>query len=306
MHPSKAPSSDGMSPFFFQKFWNIVGYDVTSAILFVLNLGFLLWKMNYTHIVLVPKKNDPNSLGDFWLISLGNVISLLLSKVMVNRLNLILPRVISNAQSAFISDRIIITNNTTVAFKLLNRMRKRRRGKDGQMAVKLDISKAYDCVEWQFLRKMMIQLGFDERWVALTMETVHSASYSILINVEPKGLIKPTRGIKQGDPLSPYLFLLCAEGLLAMLRRAEEQRQIQGILSCRGGIRVSHLLFVDDCLLFCQAKVEECQNLLNLLHNYEVVIGQAINRGKTTLFLKKNTRVTIKQTIQSMLGAQVF
>ena len=74
----------------------------------------------------------------------------------------------------------------------------------------------------------------------------------------------------------------------------------------QGGIRVSHLLFVDDCLLFYQAKVEECQNLLNLLHNYEVVIGQAINRGKTTLFLKKNTRVTIKQTIQSMLGAQVF
>ena len=206
MHPSKAPGSDGMSSFFFQKFWNIVGYDVTSAILFVLNLGFLLRKMNYTHIVLVPKKNDPNSLGDFWPISLGNVISLVLSKVMVNRLKLILPQVISNAQSAFIPDRIIITDNTAIAFKLLHRMRNRRRGKDGQMAVKLDISKAYDCVEWQFLWKMMIQLGFDERWVALTMEIVHSASYSVLINVEPKGLIKPTRGIKRGDPLSPYLF----------------------------------------------------------------------------------------------------
>ena len=98
MHPLKALGSDGMSPFFFRKFWNIVGYDVTSAILFVLNLGFLLRKMNYTHIVLVPKKNDPSSLGDFRPISLGNVISRLLSKVMANQLKIILPRVISDAQ----------------------------------------------------------------------------------------------------------------------------------------------------------------------------------------------------------------
>lgn len=147
----------------------------------------------------------------------------------------------------------------------------------------------------------MIRMGFDERWVTLAMETVHLASYAVLING-----IKPTRRIKQGDPLSPYLFLLCAEGLSAMLKRAEEQRKIQGILSCRGGIHVSHLLFADDCLLFCQAKVEECKNLLNLLHSYEVASGQAINRGKTTLFFSKNTRANIKQSIQSMLGAQVF
>ena len=75
-------------------------------------------------------------------------------------------------------------------------MQNRRRGKDGQMAVKLDISKAYDRVEWEFLRKMMIKLGFDERWVALAMETIITASYSVLLNGEPKGFIKSTRGIK--------------------------------------------------------------------------------------------------------------
>ena len=143
MHPSKAPGPDDMSPFFFQKYWNAVGFDVTTAIPSVLNLGHLLQKMNYIHIVLVLKKNDPQYISEFWPISLGNVVSRLFSKVLANRLKLILPRVISDAQSAFVSERLI-TNNTTIAFEVLHRIQNRRRGKDGQMAVKLDISKAYN------------------------------------------------------------------------------------------------------------------------------------------------------------------
>ena len=130
MHPSKAPGPDGMSPFFFQKFWSIVGHDVTSVILSALNSGRFLHKMNYNHIALVPKKNDPQSLGDFRPISLGNVISRLFSKVLANRLKQILPRVILDAQSSFIPERII-TDNTTVAFEVLHRMRNSQRGNDG-------------------------------------------------------------------------------------------------------------------------------------------------------------------------------
>ena len=111
---------------FSKNVWSIVGHDVTSAILSAINSGCLLHKMNYTHIVLVPTKNDPQNLGDFRPISLGNMISRLFLKVLANRLKQILPSVISDAQSAFISKRII-TNNTTVAFEVLHR----RRGKDG-------------------------------------------------------------------------------------------------------------------------------------------------------------------------------
>lgn len=84
------------------------------------------------------------------------------------------------------------------------------------MAVKLDINKAYDWINWSFLRGLILRLGFDERWICLAMETVCTASYSMLINGEPHGFISPSRGIKQGDPLSPYLFLLCVEGLSAL------------------------------------------------------------------------------------------
>ena len=119
MHPSKAPGPDGMSPFFFQKYWHIVGPDVTGVVLSVLHFGRSLKKMNFTHIVLIPKKNDPQSITEFRPISLSNVVSRIISKVLANRIKSILPTVISDAESAFIPDRLI-TDNTTVAFEMLH------------------------------------------------------------------------------------------------------------------------------------------------------------------------------------------
>ena len=121
MHPSKSPGLDGMSPFFFQKYWNIVERDVTEVVLFVLHSGHFLQKMNYTHIVLIPKIKVPKIVADFRLISLTNVISRSVSKVIANWLKLILPNVILDSQSAFVPNWLI-TNNTIVAFEVLHRM----------------------------------------------------------------------------------------------------------------------------------------------------------------------------------------
>ena len=257
MHPSKSLGPDGMTPFFFQKYWHIVGNDVITTMLSVLTSGRFVHKMNYTHIVLIPKKNDPRYVYHYRLISLANVVSRIVSKVLANRLKLILPNVISDSQSAFVPNRLII-DNTIIAFEVLHKMRNKRTGKKGQMAIILDISKAYDCVEWNFLSQIMLKLGIDEHWVKLAMETVCTASYSVLINGEPRGFINPSRGIKQGDPLSLYLFLLCAEGLSALLKKAMESQYLHGIFSCPNGVCISYLLFVDDSFIFCQATVEEC------------------------------------------------
>ena len=127
----------------------------------------------------------------------------------------------------------------------------------------------------------------------------------MIINGEPKGFIKPSQGIQQGD-LSLYLFLLCAKGLSSMLRQATETNQMQGILSYRGGIHISHLLFANDSLLFCQAKRQECQNLLHILVQYEEASGQAINRQKTTFFFSRNTSQEVKKDIRTILGAQIM
>ena len=116
------------------------------------------------------------------------------------------------------------------------------------------------------------------------------------------GNIKPTRGLKQGDPLSPYLFLLCAMGLHGLLKKAEANGDIRGVSICRNGPQVSHLFFVDDSVLFCRAKEKECQKILDLLSVYERGSGQKINRDKTNIFFSTNTQPDMQTRIQNILG----
>ena len=129
------------------------------------------------------------------------------SKVLANRLKKILPSIITEHQSAFTKNRLI-SDNILVAFETLHSMSNHNSKKSGCMALKLDMNKAYNRVEWCFLEDVMRKLRFSERWIAFMMVCVKTVSYSVLENGEPKGLIKPSREICQGDSLSPFLFLL--------------------------------------------------------------------------------------------------
>ena len=126
------------------------------------------------------------------------------------------------------------------------------------MALKLDMSKAYDRVEWEFLEKIMHHLGLDEKLIRIIMSCMKSVSYSVLLNRQPVSRIKPSRGLRQGDSLSPYLFLLCALGLQSLIQKAEVNDDIRGVTICRNGPRVSHLFFAYDNVLFCRATEAEC------------------------------------------------
>ena len=171
MHPSKAPGPDGMSCLFFQKFWHIVGIDVTQAVLSVLSLGHLLKKVNFTHLALIPKVKNPSKMSDSRFISLCNVLYKIISKCIANKLKNFLSLVVSDAQSAFVLGRLT-TDNIIMAYEVLNCLKTKRSGWKGLMAIKLDMSKAYDRVEWRFLERIMQKLGFEDRWINLMMECI--------------------------------------------------------------------------------------------------------------------------------------
>jgi hypothetical protein len=162
MHPSKAPGPDGMSSFFYQKCWHIVGNSVSHAVLSVLNSGNILRKINLTHISLIPKKKNPERISDFRPINLYNVVYKIISKVLANRLKLVLPCIILDSQSTFVPGHLI-TDNVSVAFELIYKLKGKRLRKKGEMAVKIDMSKAYDRVEWTYVESIMRKMGFTER-----------------------------------------------------------------------------------------------------------------------------------------------
>ena len=183
-----------MPSLFYQNYWDLVGDEVTSLVLHLLNSASLPANLNHTFVTLIPKVKNMEYVLEFRPISLCNVLYKIFSKVLANRLKRILPNIIIEHQSAFTKSRLI-SDNILVAFESLHSMQ-RHTGKDEYMDIKLDMSKAYDKVEWPYLEVVMRKMGFDDRWVRLILICVTIVSYSILINGEPKGMIMPSRGIR--------------------------------------------------------------------------------------------------------------
>jgi hypothetical protein len=224
----KAPGLDGMHSLFYKKFWDVVGEKVMDEVLNVLNGGDMPPEWNETCIVLIPKTQDPESMKDLHPISLCNVVYKLVSKILANRLKLVLDEIISPNQSAFVPGRLI-TDNILLAYECIHYMKSKKKGRDAYAAVKLDMSKAYDRVEWSFLEQVMRKMGFADKWVDTIMLCISTVRYQVKFNGSLSDVITPQRGLRQGDPLSLYLFLLCAEGLSSLLNHAEMCGELEGI-----------------------------------------------------------------------------
>ncbi|XP_059454900.1 uncharacterized protein LOC132185097 [Corylus avellana] len=184
MHPSKSPGPDGFSACFYQNSWHTVQGEVCQAVLDFFNFDVFDKDINATNIALIPKVSNPTKITKFRPITLCNIIYKLIAKVLANRMKRVLPTIISSTQSAFILGRLI-TDNILVAFEALHTMDGRMKGREGHMALKLDMSKAYDRVEWDFLELIMCKIGFSDRWVKLTMTCVRTVSYAVVVHGQP-------------------------------------------------------------------------------------------------------------------------
>ena len=300
MGPTKAPGPDGMNVLFCQRFWHVVGDTVVDAVLDFLNTGHMLLDINHTYTVLIPKVKNPEKMSDFRPISLCNVIYKIISKVLANRLKQVLPNIISPIQSVF-APGCLITDNVLLAYETLHSMHCRKKG---YMALKLDVSKAYDRVEWPFLQGVMQRLGFPKTWIERVRSCVTTTSFSVLVNGRPFGNVLPSRGIRQGDPLSPYLFLLCTERFTSLLDRVEIGGTLHGVSICRNAPKITNLLFADDSLIFSRTSSAEINSIVEILQVYAKAFGQCINLEKYSVYFSNNTTVSQKQEALGILGVK--
>ncbi|KAH0996802.1 hypothetical protein GBA52_020666 [Prunus armeniaca] len=281
----KAPGSDRFLGLFYDRFWEIVQHSINDLVTEFFSGNCNLDLLNHTHIVLIPKVPKPTSVNQFRPISLCKNSYKILSKLLANRLKPLLPNLISQHQNAFVPGRQI-QDNILLAHEAFHYLRLKTSRKAFELGLKLDMNKAYDRVEWDFLEATLCQFGFNNRWISLVMMYVKSVSFSLVLNGSPGDRFSPSRGLRQGDPLSPYLFLLISEG----------------IKLSRGCPGLSYLYFADDSLFFLQASPSNCIALKAILDYYCASSGQEVNSLKSSLHFSPNTDKGTRNNCGNIFG----
>jgi len=215
---TKVPGPDGFTALFYVKYWNHIKGTVLNAVGDFFMHNILLREQNHTFIALIPKKLGASSVHQFWPISLCNIIYKIISKLLANRLKPLLDKVISPFQTAFVPGRLI-QDNSILAHEMLHTL-KQKRGRGGLMAINIDMENAFDKMEWPFLLAILKQLGFHDKWINWIRICISTTSFFVLLNGSSFGHFKPSRGLRQGDPLSPFLFIIGTEAISRLLHNS--------------------------------------------------------------------------------------
>lgn len=243
MHGNKSLRPDDMSPIFYKHFWSTIGPDVISAVQNFVVGGSMPKAANHTFLALIPKRPATNKVEQFRPIALCNVIYKIITKIIVGRLKWHLDKLIHPSQSAFVPSRSILDNNI-INHEVMSYLNAKK-GKKSFMAIEVDMAKAYDMVEWDVLKRVLQTHGFQDEFCNLVYSCISSAHFSILLNGSLVGFFQSSRGIRQGDPLSPALFTIMADLLSRILARAADDVTISWIEISRTSPLITHLMYVD-------------------------------------------------------------
>ncbi|GKU91159.1 hypothetical protein SLEP1_g5069 [Rubroshorea leprosula] len=241
--------------------------------------GRLVKGSNSSFIVLIPKVENPQRIEEFRPISLIGVMYKIVAKLLANRLRQVLDRVIGEQQMAFIEGRQLM-DGVVIANEVIDEAKKK---KMESFLFKADFEKAFDKVCWEFIDYMLSRMGFNVIWRGWIQECLRSSMISVLINGSPTRQFPVGKGIRQGDPLSPFLFLIVAEGLNGLMSTAVEKELYKGVMIGNGATMVSHLQFADDTIFFGEATEDNIRVVKSIMRIFEMASGLKINFGKSQL-----------------------
>lgn len=296
-----APGPDGFGGFFFQTYWDIIQKDFTDAILQFFKSSWILPNFNANTLNLIPKHSNAVRVEHYRPIAMANFKFKVISKIIANRLASILPSIISDNQKGFIKGRNI-KDCLCLASEAVNLLDKKAYG--GNLALKIDITKAFDTLDWGFLLKVLSCFGFDQTFCHWIASILSSASLSISINGVQQGYFNCSRGVRQGDPLSPLLFCLAEEVSSMGINKLVEDGKIKLISGSRNTQIPSHCFYADDIMIYCRENLESLQALQNLFTRYANCAGQVISARKSTIFAGGITQGRMQHIID-LLGFEV-
>jgi hypothetical protein len=276
---NKCPGPDGFNNAFFKNSWDLLKGEIRILFDQFHGIGSLPSSMLSYFVTLIPKVNSPFSLGDFRPISLLGSLYKLIAKVLASRLAKVMNTLIAPTQSAFIKGRNLV-DGVLVTNELVDLARRQRRQ---CLIFKVDFEKAYDSVDWGYLEYMLWRFGFCEVWIGWIRACVFGGNLSVLVNGSPTREIQIQRGLKQGDPLAPFLFLLVAEGFGGAMKRAGDLGMFKGFNIGGDGPLISHLQYADDTLCIGEASVENLWSLKAILRGFERASGLKVNFWKSSL-----------------------
>jgi len=257
MYQTMAPGYDGFNLKCIKHVWPVIGAEFSNCVRQFFEEGKLPKALNTTWVTLIPKKKSAVDIADFRPISMVGSIYKVIAKVLSRRLKEVMPVLIGQAQTAFMTGRQIL-DGALIANEVVSWLKKHKKG--GTL-LKLDFQKAYDTIDWDNLDTVMKEMGFPEEWRKWIKACVSTATLSILVNGVPSKPFRMGHGLRRGDPMSPFLFVMMAEVLNRMLSKAAALGFFQGLCVGSGSTTITHLQFADDTLIFCEPNIEQLQNI---------------------------------------------
>lgn len=227
----------------------------------------------------------------------------MISKILVHRIKPFLPSLISPMQAAFLEGRRS-SDNVIISQELIHSL-KSRKGKDGYIVVKINLEKAYDLLEWSFIKMVLEHFNFPKNIINLIMSCIATTLTLILFNGSKLDPFQPSRGIRQGDPLSLYLVLLCMEFLEAQITNICEEKKWDKIKASKNGLSFSHIFFADDLMLFTKANSKNCEAIIEVLDNFCNLARQKVSLGKFHIYFSNNVTRRRKRNICRKTGINV-